>query len=53
VKVKDADAVYNELVERNIVVRNRSRLVNNCLRITIGRKSENEQLINALKNISI
>lgn len=53
VKVKNADAVYNYLVERNIVVRNRSRLVNNCLRITVGRKSENEQLINALKNIAI
>jgi histidinol-phosphate aminotransferase len=53
VQVKNADTVYNELVKRNIVVRNRSRLVSNCLRITIGKKSENEQLINALKTISI
>lgn len=53
VKVKNADTVYNELVERGIVVRNRSRFINNCLRITIGKKSENEQLINALKTISI
>jgi len=53
VKVKNANAVYNDLIERNIVVRNRSSLVNNCLRITVGKKSENEQLIKALKNISI
>jgi histidinol-phosphate aminotransferase len=53
VKVKNANAVYNDLIERNIVVRNRSSLVNNCLRITVGKKSENDLLIKALKNISI
>ena len=50
-KVKDADAVYRYLVEQKIIVRNRSRvaLCDNCLRITIGTKNENERLIGALR----
>ena len=53
VKVKNATYIYNELVNRNIITRNRSSVVENCLRITIGKKSENEKLIRALKSISI
>jgi histidinol-phosphate aminotransferase len=52
-KVKNADYIYNELVNRNIIIRNRSKMVDNCVRITIGKKSENDRLINALKSISI
>jgi histidinol-phosphate aminotransferase len=52
-KVKNAEYIYNELVNRNIIIRNRSKMVDNCIRITIGKKSENDQLINALKYISI
>jgi histidinol-phosphate aminotransferase len=52
-KVKNADYIYNTLVSKNIIVRNRSSVVDNCLRITIGKKSENDQLISALKAISI
>ncbi|MBQ2059946.1 MAG: histidinol-phosphate transaminase, partial [Prevotella sp.] len=39
--VTDAQAVYDYLVEKGIIVRNRTRveLCNNCLRITIGTKS--------------
>jgi histidinol-phosphate aminotransferase len=53
VKVKNANYIYNALVSRNIIVRNRSNLVDNCIRITVGKKSENNQLISALKSISI
>jgi histidinol-phosphate aminotransferase len=53
VKVKNADYIYNSLVSKNIIVRNRSRVVENCLRITVGKKSENDQLISALKAISV
>jgi len=53
VKVKNANYIYNALVNRNIIIRNRSSAVENCLRITIGKKSENEKLIKALKSISI
>jgi histidinol-phosphate aminotransferase len=50
VKVKDATAIYNSLVENNIVVRNRTTLVNNCLRITVGKPTENDALVNALNS---
>jgi histidinol-phosphate aminotransferase len=53
VKVKDATYIYNTLIKQNIVVRNRTSVINNCLRITIGRRSENNKLINALYSISI
>ncbi|MBM6993432.1 MAG: histidinol-phosphate transaminase [Prevotella sp.] len=50
-KVSDAQAIYNYLVERGIIVRNRTRvqLCNNCLRVTIGTKGENTELLSALR----
>jgi histidinol-phosphate aminotransferase len=53
VKVKNADLVYNTLVKMNIITRNRSSVVNNCIRITIGKPAENKLLLNALKTIKI
>lgn len=44
----DANAVYQKLLNRQIVLRNRSRQVPNCLRITVGSSSQNQQLLNAL-----
>ncbi len=51
VKVNDAKAIYNYLLTKAIVVRDRSRveLCEGCLRITVGTKEENEQLIDTLK----
>ena len=51
IKVKDANAVYEYLVSLGIIVRNRSRieLCEGCLRITVGTPSENETLLEALK----
>ena len=51
VKVKNANYIYRALVKENIIVRNRSSVIENCLRITVGKKSENDRLIKALKNI--
>ena len=50
-KMTDATKIYNYLVDRGIIVRNRSRvqLCQNCLRITIGTKTENSELIAALR----
>lgn len=47
VKVDDASAVYNELIEQKIIVRDRSRVVGceGCLRITIGTPDENNRLL--------
>jgi len=53
IKVKDANKIYNILVNNNIIVRNRNSVIDNCLRITVGKKSENDKLINALKAITI
>ncbi len=53
VEVDDANKRYNELLKLGIVVRNRTNqpLCENCLRFTIGTKDENQQLINALKEL--
>ena len=50
-KVTDAKAIYNYLVDKGIIVRNRSRiqLCANCLRITIGTRTENNELLSALR----
>ncbi len=51
VKVNEPEKVYDYLVAKEIVVRNRSTVQHcgGCLRITVGSKQENEMLINALK----
>lgn len=51
-KMTDAQAIYDYLVDKGIIVRNRSRisLCNDCLRITIGTKSENVELLAALRS---
>lgn len=50
-KMTDANKIYNYLVDQGIIVRNRNRvqLCQNCLRITIGSKTENSELIAALR----
>lgn len=53
VQVSDAGYIYNFLIERKIIVRNRSSIINNCLRITVGTKTENNKLMNALEKINI
>lgn len=50
-RVTDADAIYNYLVDQGIIVRNRNHvhLCAGCLRITIGTRSENTRLLSALR----
>ncbi len=50
-KVVDAQGIYDYLVDKGIIVRNRTkvRLCDNCLRITIGTRSENNELLGALR----
>ena len=52
VRVADADAIYDYLRRRGIIVRNRNRVEKclGCLRITVGTAEENESLINALND---
>jgi histidinol-phosphate aminotransferase len=50
-RVNDAQGIYDYLVKKGIIVRNRTRvqLCHNCLRITIGTRNENNDLIGALR----
>lgn len=50
-KMTDAQKIYDYLVDKGIIVRNRTRiqLCNDCLRITIGMKGENNELLAALR----
>jgi histidinol-phosphate aminotransferase len=54
IKVKDAPGVYQFLMDRKIIVRDRSKvkLCNNCLRITVGTPAENRTLIKTLQPLS-
>ena len=53
VKVDNADLRYNQLIKKDIIVRNRSNqyLCQNCLRITIGTENENKSLIKTLNEL--
>lgn len=51
VEVTDADGVYNALVQKGIILRNRNTVVPGCLRITIGTPEENSLLITTLKSL--
>ena len=50
-KMTDAQGIYDYLVEKGIIVRNRTRvtLCKDCLRVTIGTKTENAELLSALR----
>jgi histidinol-phosphate aminotransferase len=54
VKFVDAKAVYSYLLDKEIVVRDRSKveLCEGCLRITVGTERENKELIIALQQFS-
>jgi len=53
VKVDDANKRYTQLIDKGIVIRNRTTqpLCENTLRFTVGTEKENIKLINALKEI--
>ncbi|WP_346770573.1 histidinol-phosphate transaminase [Millionella massiliensis] len=52
VKVDEPRKIYNHLIERGIIVRDRSRIAGceGCLRLTVGTPEENAALIDALQN---
>jgi histidinol-phosphate aminotransferase len=52
VKVTDARAMYQHLIEDKIIVRDRSKVIlcENCLRITVGMARENAKLIESMKS---
>lgn len=53
IAVDNADLVYQELVNQNVIIRNRNSVIKNCLRITVGSPEENLKLIETLQTIKI
>ena len=51
VEMIDANQVYTELVKQLVITRNRSNLVNNCIRITVRTTEENKKLITELNKL--
>ncbi len=52
-KMKNAKQIYEQLCEKGIIVRDRSKVIlcEDSLRITIGTPDENKQLLDALNNL--
>lgn len=50
-KMTDAQTIYDYLVSNGVIVRNRTRvaLCKDCLRVTVGTKTENNELLAALR----
>ena len=53
VKIPNATQVYDDLIEEKVIVRNRAKvlLCEDCLRITVGTRAENEVFLKALKKV--
>ncbi|MBU0561244.1 MAG: histidinol-phosphate transaminase [Bacteroidetes bacterium] len=53
VKFENAEKVFNYLISKNVIIRNRSNMpgLQDCLRITIGTKEENDFLLIKLREI--
>ncbi|MBY0436081.1 MAG: histidinol-phosphate transaminase [Cyclobacteriaceae bacterium] len=53
VEVSDAKIIYQQLVQRGVIVRDRSNVIlcDNCLRITVGTEEENTKLIQVLTTL--
>ena len=50
-QVSDATELYKRLISHKIIIRNRTKQVLNCIRISVGTPQENDTLINVLKNM--
>jgi histidinol-phosphate aminotransferase len=53
IKVKNADEVYQKLLAKKVILRNRNKIIQGCIRITIGTPDENKKMINELKKALI
>lgn len=54
VKIPNATQVYDDLIEEKVIVRNRAKvlLCEDCLRITVGTREENEAFLRALVKVN-
>lgn len=49
VEMTNANQIFKQLIEQQIITRNRTSVVKDCIRITVGTPKENEQLLYALR----
>ena len=51
IKTEDGKKVYDFLIEKKIITRDRSKIIlcEGCVRVTVGKKEENELLVKVLK----
>lgn len=52
VEVVDANKVYNHLINKGVIIRNRNAQIRNCVRITVGSPNENWKLLAELAAMS-
>ncbi|WP_449387384.1 histidinol-phosphate transaminase [Chryseobacterium lineare] len=52
IRFKDAETVYQTLLDENIFTSKRTPQIPECIRINVGSHDENQKLINVLKNIN-
>jgi len=52
IEVDNANELYNRLIKKQIIIRNRSSIIQNCVRITVGTHEENKRLVNELTQLS-
>lgn len=51
IKMKDGKMVYEKMLEEEVLTSQRSPAIQDCIRINVGSREENEKLINVLKEI--
>jgi histidinol-phosphate aminotransferase len=55
VKFYQAEETFNYLIDKQVIVRNRSSVIlcEGCLRVTVGTEAENQRLVQTLKGMSL
>lgn len=51
IKMKDGTKVYQTMLDEEILTSQRAPAIQNCIRINVGTREENEKLINILKTV--
>ena len=50
-KADDSDNIYKGLLKKSVLIRDMSGTINNCLRVTVGKRAENSAFLKALKQL--
>jgi histidinol-phosphate aminotransferase len=53
IEFENGEEVYDQLIKQEILTSKRSPHIPNCIRINIGTRKENEQLVNLLQSIEV